>query len=439
LNVSSVWLRNWNGSTDDACSEISALSITPAPSTASLCPEESSLTLGGYACDTDTAASSPNPLLKAGEQEEMSTRENNQGVIVGEVYEEEEVAEEEERREDQGTAEDFEISAAFKTPGVGGRQISTTSSGGIGRSNSGVSTGSSSDASFTALQRRCRRLARERDEARAESFAEASVAVQRGIEIENLKRAKDMLLQRLETTEMQLMMAMRMDLQGSPSTSKNSGDSAAKVEEKETVEQEEISSVEEAAAAAGASSSTITTTSKKKQKDVSVSTTPLQAVAPYGDSEAVVLALVDAKVSLATKEFEIMELQGQLRAKEVYCESLTEHLAAVRLQAEERAIALASPSTTGRSLRSVWHTPSITPPWSTSSPKNTTADITATINPSNPSTSKRASPLGTAVNTMFNRSGNTTPTAAAAAAATTKHYSAPVVHIVAHAEAVETM
>lgn len=38
-----------------------------------------------------------------------------------------------------------------------------------------------------ALQRRCRRLAKERDEARAEAFAEASVAVQRGIEIENLR------------------------------------------------------------------------------------------------------------------------------------------------------------------------------------------------------------------------------------------------------------
>lgn len=40
--------------------------------------------------------------------------------------------------------------------------------------------------SVSSLQRRCRRLARERDEARAESFAQASVAVQRGIEIDNL-------------------------------------------------------------------------------------------------------------------------------------------------------------------------------------------------------------------------------------------------------------
>ncbi len=455
MKVSSLWLKDWSGSAahDDACSEISALSITPAPSTASLCPEESSLTLSGYACDTSTAASSPNPILKAGEQEEVNTTdykneidnpvfevnadENAQGMVVGEVNEDNEAAEEEEEeREDQGTAEDFEISAAFKTPGFSGRQTSNASSAGLGRSSSGVSTGSS-DGSFSALQRRCRRLARERDEARAESFAEASVAVQRGIEIENLKRAKDMLLQRLETTEMQLMMAMRMDLQGSPSVSKtnsrNTESAGGVVDEtsgKERVEEEEISSGETHSPAAA----TVATTTKKKHKEVVA--TP--AAAPYGDSEAVVLALVDAKVSLATKEFEIMELQGQLRAKEAHVEALSQHLAAVRVAAEERAVALASTPTTGggRSMRSVWHTPSITPPWS-SSPKNAENIVAnAAI-----SSSKRASPLGTAVNTMFsNMSGNTTPTAAQAAAASgTKHTSAPVVHIVAHAEAAEAM
>jgi len=36
------------------------------------------------------------------------------------------------------------------------------------------------------MHRRCKRLARERDEARAEAFAEASAAVQRGIELDNL-------------------------------------------------------------------------------------------------------------------------------------------------------------------------------------------------------------------------------------------------------------
>jgi len=458
LHVSSIWLKNWDSSAaqDDACSEVSALSITPAPSTASLCPEESSLTLGGNACDSSTAASSPDPLLRAAEQEELSTTfdegnvdnlfcQNIQGVQAGEVNKEQE---EESEVEGQDQADDFEISAAFKTPGVSGRQISaTTSSGGLGRSSSGNYSGSSSDASFTAMQRRCKRLARERDEARAESFAEASVAVQRGIEIDNLKRARDMLLQRLETTEMQLMMAMRMDLQVSPSTSKTSNKNSENenaggvVDEhgaKEGAAEEEISSD-------GKKDLTDTTATKKQQAESLTTSTAAAATpnrAPYGDSEAVVLALVDAKVSLATKEFEIMELQGQLRAKEVYVEALSEHLAAVRAAAEDKALALTSPSSTadGRSMRSVWHTPSITPPWSTSPPQNKNAIVN-----DKQSSKKASSPLSNAVNTIFRSSGTTTPTAAQAAAitegATKAHISAtgPVVHIVAHTQAAEIM
>lgn len=54
-----------------------------------------------------------------------------------------------------------------------------------------LTTGASSEAmplgsSSSALMRRCKRLEKQRDEARAEAFAQASVAVQRGIEIENL-------------------------------------------------------------------------------------------------------------------------------------------------------------------------------------------------------------------------------------------------------------
>jgi len=463
VHVSSIWLKNWNDSVaqDDACSEVSALSITPAPSTASLCPEGSSLTLGGNACDTSTAASSPNPLLRAAEQEEVSTNfdedrvdnffvENIQGVEVGEVNieEEEELAVEEEK---QDQADDFEISAAFKTPGVGGRQLSaTTSSGGLGRSSSGNYSGSSSDASFTALQRRCKRLARERDEARAESFAEASVAVQRGIEIDNLKRAKDMLLQRLETTEMQLMMAMRMDLQGSPSTSKTSNRNTENESAEVLVDEggAKDGAVEEEISSVGKEDLTATVTTKKKGTDSLTTNTapaPTPTRAPYGDSEAVVLALVDAKVCLATKEFEIMELQGQLRAKEVYAEALSQHLAAVRAAAEDKALALASPASTtgGRSMRSVWHTPSITPPWSTSSPQNKNAIY------NDKQSGRKASPLGNAVNTIFSRSsGTTTPTAAQAAAGPASidgaakapvSDTAPVVHIVAHAETAEIM
>ncbi|PSC68867.1 hypothetical protein C2E20_7579 [Micractinium conductrix] len=61
----------------------------------------------------------------------------------------------------------------------------------------------------SVLRRRCKQLRAERDEARAEGYAEATVAVQLGLEIDRLKRAKDMLLQRLQVTEQQLLATYR--------------------------------------------------------------------------------------------------------------------------------------------------------------------------------------------------------------------------------------
>lgn len=53
------------------------------------------------------------------------------------------------------------------------------------------------------------------------------------------------------------------------------------------------------------------------------------------ESESMLAALVEAKLMLAEREFEVMELQGQVRARESHIEMLTEHLAAIREAAEE--------------------------------------------------------------------------------------------------------
>jgi hypothetical protein len=43
------------------------------------------------------------------------------------------------------------------------------------------------EASVSALRRTCKRLVVERDEARAEGFAEAALAVEQGLEIDRLR------------------------------------------------------------------------------------------------------------------------------------------------------------------------------------------------------------------------------------------------------------
>ena len=61
------------------------------------------------------------------------------------------------------------------------------------------------------------------------------------------------------------------------------------------------------------------------------------------DAESVVHALVDAKVALAEREFEVMDLQGRVRAREAHIEALSEHLSAIRAAAVAERNALASP------------------------------------------------------------------------------------------------
>ncbi|KAL4442970.1 hypothetical protein ABPG77_008461 [Micractinium sp. CCAP 211/92] len=65
------------------------------------------------------------------------------------------------------------------------------------------------ESSVSTLRRRCKRLLGERDEARAEGYAEATLAVELSLEVDKLKRTKDMLLQRLATTEEQLLACFR--------------------------------------------------------------------------------------------------------------------------------------------------------------------------------------------------------------------------------------
>ncbi|KAL4457696.1 hypothetical protein ABPG75_012561 [Micractinium tetrahymenae] len=65
------------------------------------------------------------------------------------------------------------------------------------------------ESSVSTLRRRCKRLLAERDEARAESYAEATLAVELSVEVDKLTRTKEMLLQRLATTEEQLLACFR--------------------------------------------------------------------------------------------------------------------------------------------------------------------------------------------------------------------------------------
>ena len=154
-------------------------------------------------------------------------------------------------------------------------------------------------------------------------------------------------MQRLETAERQLMMLMRFDASTDSPKSVSSMGSAGGT--------------------------------KKNRRD-SINTAEKGGGDRDGD-DAAMEALVCAKVSLAEKEFEIMELQGQLRAKDVHVAALSAHLDAVRSVAETRAVVLSTPASAAATaaaprspMRSIWQTPFITPPWSTT----TTTPITNT-------------------------------------------------------------
>ncbi|KAI7838889.1 hypothetical protein COHA_007354 [Chlorella ohadii] len=120
------------------------------------------------------------------------------------------------------------------------------------------------EASLSALRRTCKRLVVERDEARAEGFAEAALAVEQGLEIDRLRRTKDGLLLRLRTAEEQLL-------------------------------------------------------------------------ATYRDEAAtdLIQALAEARVEAAQRDFEIMELQGQVRKKDGLIDKLRAQL--TRAEAKYRA------------------------------------------------------------------------------------------------------
>ena len=128
------------------------------------------------------------------------------------------------------------------------------------------------------LNKKVKKLSKQCEEARARAFSEASVALQRGIEIDNLRRAKDVLMRRLESAEQQLMLMMKQELS---STIHQEGDTEA-----------------------------------------------------LAGMDSLIQTLAETKVALAEKEFEAMELQGKLRAREAHIESLRVHLDAIREKAE---------------------------------------------------------------------------------------------------------
>ena len=129
--------------------------------------------------------------------------------------------------------------------------------------------------SHRSLESKLRRAQRQCEEARARAFSEASVALQRGIEIDNLKRAKDVLLRRLETAEQQLMTMMKQEL-----------------------------------------AMTIQETDKSSATLLGMDT--------------VIQQLASTKVALAEKEFEMMELNGKLKARDAHIQALLMHLDAIK-------------------------------------------------------------------------------------------------------------
>lgn len=96
------------------------------------------------------------------------------------------------------------------------------------------------------------------------------------------ERAKDVLMRRLETAEQQLMTMMKQDLSATLQQSGQEGIAA--------------------------------------------------------NTEALIHTLAETKVALAEKEFEAMDLQGKLRAREAHIEALTMHLDAIRQKAESDSI-----------------------------------------------------------------------------------------------------
>ena len=144
-------------------------------------------------------------------------------------------------------------------------------------STSTVSYGVDTDGPISrrSLESKLRRTQRQCEEARARAFSEASLALQRGIEIDNLKRAKDALLRRLETAEQQLMTMMKQEL-----------------------------------------AMTIQETDKSSATLLGV--------------DAVIQQLASTKVSLAEKEFDLMEMSGQLKAKDAHIQALLVHLNAIK-------------------------------------------------------------------------------------------------------------
>ncbi len=185
--------------------------------------------------------------------------------------------------------------AGAATPGAG------SAAGARGRSDDDGATPSEDDSlapapggpspdegAIAALRRRVRRLERQREEARAEAFAESSERIQRGIEVEGLRRGRQALLARIAATEAQLVAAMRLDLEGGEEGGGEGADGG-------------------------------------------------------GGGAALVRALVDAKVALAEREFECMELAGKLRAREAAAAALEAHLAAAQAAAADGARARAPP------------------------------------------------------------------------------------------------
>lgn len=176
--VSSCWLKDWAGLPlgDQAISAgCTPLTATPAgsasgsPPRASPPAEESSVTFGGYCRGSASPSVDPRShAVPSAADSDAATSRQPSTVLHG------------------GGAGD--AAAPLGTPRAGG-SVATASGASSAAlpapSNSSLSADSEA-ASTEALLRRCRRLERERDEARAESFAEASVAVQRGIEIDNL-------------------------------------------------------------------------------------------------------------------------------------------------------------------------------------------------------------------------------------------------------------
>jgi hypothetical protein len=172
----------------------SALTISPAASSASLSSSSagahpSVLSLRALDSDSDSAqASSPrggpqSPPARAGGSGDALGLEAAQEVFdsyelhtAGRYH-----------AQPASSAGGLSVGAplACATPPSGSLPSGGAESSSLGRASSeGAASGG--DASAAALRRRCQRLERQRDEARAEAFAEASAAVQRGIEVENL-------------------------------------------------------------------------------------------------------------------------------------------------------------------------------------------------------------------------------------------------------------